>query len=97
MRQHDHGDHAFLKQAANHAHMVALSRPHGCPLTPTWLPSTTSGSTSRGRKTLRCSPTMAAGLSTTLWSMKDIVGLVDARNAPAAKRGSYKPRAPKVA
>lgn len=41
-------------------------------------------------KTLRCSPAMAAGLSTTLWSMEDIVALIDAKAEPAKKRGAYR-------
>lgn len=74
---------AFSKKAANHAHMVALYT--------VWY------NFARTHKTLRCSPAMAAGLSATLWSMEDIVGLVDARKAPAAKRGAYKPRQPRAA
>jgi hypothetical protein len=51
----------------------------------------------RTHKTLRCSPAMAAGISKTLWSKEDVVALIDGREAPAAKRGAYKPRHPKVA
>ena len=51
----------------------------------------------RQPKTLRCSPAMAAGLSKTLWSMEDVVALIDARAEPAKKRGPYKPRQPKAA
>jgi len=40
---------------------------------------------------------MAAGISKTLLSMEDVVALIDAREAPAAKRGAYKPRQPKAA
>ena len=50
----------------------------------------------RMHKTLRSSPAMAAGLSQTLWSMDDIVKLIDdAAESPKA-RGSYKPRQPKA-
>ena len=31
----------------------------------------------RIHKTLRCAPAMAAGVSKTLWSIEDIVGLLD--------------------
>ena len=34
---------------------------------------------------------MAAGLSETLWSMEDIIALIDANEVPK-KRGPYKPR-----
>ena len=47
----------------------------------------------RQHKTLRCSPAMAAGLSKTLWSMEDVVALIDAQAEPAKKRGPYKARA----
>jgi len=35
--------------------------------------------------TLRCTPAMAAGLSNTLWSMTDVVALIDAA-APTVNR-----------
>ena len=44
----------------------------------------------RVHKTLRMSPAMAAGISDRLWSMEDIVALIDAREEPAKKRGPYK-------
>lgn len=71
------------KKAENHAHMVALYT--------VWYNFV------RTHKTLRCSPAMAAGVSKTLWSMGDVVALIDAREAPAAKRGPYKQREPKAA
>jgi hypothetical protein len=41
-------------------------------------------------------PAMSAGVSDRLWSMEDIVALVDAREAAAKKRGPHKPRQPKL-
>jgi hypothetical protein len=35
----------------------------------------------RIHKTLRMSPAMAAGIETRLWSMEDVVGLIDVRSA----------------
>ncbi len=39
---------------------------------------------------------MAAGLSATLWSMEDVVSLIDARVEAPKARGLYKPRAPEA-
>jgi IS1 family transposase len=49
-------------------------------------------------KTLRCSPAMAAGISSRLWEISDIVALVEQAEAPTApvKRGPYKPRMAKA-
>ena len=83
MRRFTRLTNGFSKKAENHAHMVALYT--------TWYNFV------RQHKTLRCSPAMAAGLSATLWSMEDVVALIDARAEAPKKRGAYKPRAPKVA
>jgi IS1 family transposase len=82
MRRFTRLTNAFSKKAENHAYMVALYT--------TWYNFV------RQHKTLRCSPAMAAGLSTTLWSMEDVVALIDARAEAPKARGSYKPRLPKA-
>jgi len=54
---------AFSKKLENHAHMVALYA--------LWYNFV------RIHKTLRTSPTMAAGIETRLWSMEDVVVVMD--------------------
>ena len=44
----------------------------------------------RVHKTLRVSPAIAARISDRLWSIEDIVALMDAREAPTKKRGPYR-------
>ena len=82
MRRFTRLTNAFSKKAENHAHMVALYT--------TWYNFV------RQHKTLRCSPAMAAGLSETLWSMADVVALIDAMDEAPKVRGTYKPRAAKA-
>lgn len=50
----------------------------------------------RTHRAHRLSPAMAAGVADKLWSMEDIVALIDARMPKAGKRGLYKKR-PQIA
>ena len=83
MRRFTRLTNAFSKKTENHAHMVALYT--------TWYNFV------RQHKTLRCSPAMAAGLSKTLWSMQDVVALIEAQAEMPKPRGPYKSRAAKAA
>ena len=44
----------------------------------------------RINSSIRVAPAMAAGLSNRLWSMSDIVTVIDAATPTPAKRGPYK-------
>ena len=81
MRRFTRLTNAFSKKAENHAHALAIYF--------------TFYNFVRIHKSLRVSPAMAAGISDRLWSMEDVVALVDASQAAPKARGSYKPRAPK--
>jgi len=76
MRRFTRLTNAFSKKGLPHYHMVALYT--------VWYNFV------RIHKTLRVSPAMAAGVSDRLWSMEDVVALIDARNAPQKKRGPYR-------
>src|SRR5947209_12002199 len=65
MRRFTRLTNAFSKKLENHAHMVALYA--------LWYNFV------RIRKTLRMTPAMAAGIETRLWSMEDVVRLVEER------------------
>ena len=65
MRRFTRLTNAFSKKLQNHEYMVALYA--------LWYNFV------RIHKTLRTSPAMAAGIETRLWSMEDVVALVDAR------------------
>lgn len=51
----------------------------------------------RMHKTLRCSPAMAAKLTERLWTMEDVVALIDARAEAPAKRAPYMTKARRAA
>jgi hypothetical protein len=80
MRRFVRRTNAFSKRVYYHACMVALY--------------TVYYNFVRIHKTLRITPAMAAGIKTRLWSVADIVALIDARAGPPKKRGPYKPRRP---
>jgi hypothetical protein len=67
---------AFSKKVEPHVHALALY------LTPYKF--------CRVHKTLRCSPAMAAGISKTLWSMDDIIALIDAQEVAPKRPRMYK-------
>jgi IS1 family transposase len=67
---------AFSKKAENHSHALALYF--------------TFYNFARTRKSLRCSPAMAAGLSKTLWRMEDIAALIDAKEKAPKRPRMYK-------
>ena len=66
MRRFTRLTNAFSKKLQNHEHMVALYA--------LWYNFV------RIHKTLRTSPAMAAGIETRLWSMEDVVALIDAKS-----------------
>jgi hypothetical protein len=65
MRRFTRLTNAFSKKLTNHAHMVALYA--------LWYNFV------RMHKTLRMSPAMAAGIEPRLWSMEDVVAVIDRR------------------
>jgi IS1 family transposase len=78
MRRFTRLTNAFSKKVDAHIHALAL---YFC-----WYNFV------RMHKSLRVSPAMAAGVSDRLWSMEDIVALIDARAPVPGKRGPYKKR-----
>jgi hypothetical protein len=71
MRRFTRLTNAFSKKLENHAHTVALYA--------LWYNFV------RIHKTLRTSPAMAAGIESRLWSMEDVVALIDARSAKISR------------
>lgn len=78
MRRFTRLTNAFSKKFENHTHMVALYT--------VWYNFV------RIHKTLKVTPAMAAGLTDRLWSMEDVVALIDAAEPKPGKRGPYKKR-----
>lgn len=76
MRRFTRLTNAFSKKAENHTHALALYF--------------TFYNFVRMHKTLRCTPAMAAGISDRLWSMTDVVALIDAQAEPANRPRVYK-------
>jgi len=76
MRRYTRLTNAHSKKFENHCHMVALYT--------VWYNFV------RINKAVKMAPAMAAGVSKTLWSMDNIVGLIDAVAPKAGPRGPYK-------
>src|SRR5437764_2934430 len=72
MRRFTRLTNAFSKKLENHAHMVALYA--------IWYNFV------RIYKTLRVTPAMAAGIADRLWSMEDVVALIDEQAERSAPR-----------
>ena len=83
MRRFTRLTNVFSKKVDNHIHALALYF--------------TFYNFVRIHKTLRVTPAMAAGVTDRLWSMEDMVALIDAAAEAPKLRGTYKPRAAKAA
>lgn len=78
MRRFTRLTNAFSKKFENHVHMVALYT--------VWY------NFIRVHKTLRMSPAMAAGVADKLWSMADLIAMMDEVAPKPGPRGPYKKR-----
>jgi len=78
MRRYTRLTNAHSKKFENHCHMVALH--------PVWY------NFARINGAMKVSPAMAANLTQRLWSMSDIVALIDKAAPATTKRGPYKKR-----
>lgn len=78
MRRYTRLTNAPSKKFENHCHMVALYA--------VWYNFV------RINKAVKMAPVMAAGVSKTLWTMDNIVGLIDAAAPKSGPRGPYKKR-----
>lgn len=77
-RQFTRLPNAHSKKFENHCHMIALYT--------VWY------NFARINSAVKMSPAMAAGISTRLWEMADIVALIDAGEGHSKKRGPYRKR-----
>jgi IS1 family transposase len=80
MRRFTRLTNAFSKKVENHCHALALY-------------FVFYNFVRQHQSLNKLSPAMAAGVSDRLWSMEDIVTLIDVAEGQPKKRGSYKPRA----
>ena len=78
MRRFTRLTNAFSKKIQNHAAMVAIHAVHY--------------NYARIHKTLRITPSMAAGLSDHVWSLEEIINMADAYMPKPGPRGPYKKR-----
>jgi hypothetical protein len=77
MRRFTRLTNAFSKKFENHMHMVALY--------PVWYNYVKQHKSLKG-----LSPAMAAGISATLWSVKDMAEMIDATMPKPGPRRPYK-------
>ena len=82
MRRFTRLTNGFRKKLEPHYHMVALY--------------TVFHNFVRMHKTLRCTPAMAAALSSTLWGIDDLAAMIESASETPKKRGAYKLRQPKA-
>ncbi|MFO1037403.1 MAG: IS1 family transposase [Geminicoccaceae bacterium] len=78
MRRFTRLTNAFSKDAENHAHAIAIHFMHY--------------NFARIHQTLRVTPAMAAGVTTKLWELGDMVAMIDEAAPKPSPRGPYKKR-----
>ena len=78
MRRFTRLTNAFSKKIENHAHAIALHYMYY--------------NFCRIHKSLRCTPAMAAGVTSKVWEIEDIIRIAESHLPKAGKRGPYKKR-----